>query len=50
MFTAIKGEYFEWSERCFKKQMSSSYSKYLKRYFEIFVTNDILVYSTGQLL
>jgi len=30
--------------------ISNNYYIYLKRYFEIFVTNDFLVYSGGQLL
>jgi len=30
--------------------ISNNYFIYLKRYFEIFVTNDFLVYSGGQLL
>ena len=30
--------------------ISNKYYIYLKRYFEIFVTNDFLVYSRGQLL
>ena len=30
--------------------ISKDYYIYLRRYFEIFVTNDFLVYSGGQLL
>ena len=30
--------------------ISNNYYKYLEIYFEIFVTNDFLVYSGGQLL
>ena len=38
------------SENIYVIFISNSYYIYLKRYFEIFVTNDFLVYSGGHLL